>query len=130
MKKFGSITLILLSMMLMASTCNKNRHHDIEIKNLSDKTIYYLVSFNYPDTTLQGTTGVYNEDKIFPANSSFFIWGSDAFKINDTLQFFIFDATVIENTTWDTIKANYLILKSYEETKLEMKIKNWTITYP
>jgi len=43
---------------------------------------------------------------------------------------YVFDAHVIETTAWDSVKANYLVLKRYDLSLDDLKRMNWTITYP
>jgi hypothetical protein len=52
------------------------------------------------------------------------------FRDIDTLSVFIFDAQVLENTPWDTVKAKYIILKRYDLSLDDLNKLNWTITYP
>jgi hypothetical protein len=48
----------------------------------------------------------------------------------DTLSVYIFDAQVLETTPWDTVKANYLVLKRYDLSLDDLNRLNWIITYP
>jgi len=43
---------------------------------------------------------------------------------------FVFDANIVENTPWDTIRKNYLILKRYDLSYDDIVSLNWIITYP
>jgi hypothetical protein len=49
---------------------------------------------------------------------------------SDTLMIYVFDAHVLENTTWDTVKAEYLVLKRYDLSLKDIQKLNWAITYP
>jgi len=49
---------------------------------------------------------------------------------SDTLMEYVFDAQVIENTSRDSIKAKYLVLKRYDLSLQDLKNADWTITYP
>jgi len=129
--------LILLTMFvtLSASSCNNKEelHRYIYLINSSDKAVFYGLSYAYPDTSLKKI-----EDA--PGNN-----GSIAYKINvgkqttlpaasfaynPTMQLFIFDADVIENTPWDSIVAYNMVLKRYQFTESDMEKANWTINYP
>ncbi|MDR0437616.1 MAG: hypothetical protein LBH22_04860 [Bacteroidales bacterium] len=48
----------------------------------------------------------------------------------DTLYLFVFDAAVIENTSWDIVVRDQLFLKRYHLTLEDLQRLNWRITYP
>jgi hypothetical protein len=129
--------LILLTMFvsLSASSCNNKEelHRYIYLKNSTSKTIYYGLSYSYPDTSI-------NKIEDVPGNN-----GSIAYKVtsgeqttlpaasfayNPTMQVFIFDANTIEYTPWDSIIAHHMVLKRYQFTESDIGKDNWTITYP
>lgn len=115
---------------------------DIQVHNNSSKSIYFSWGYSFPDTTLLGSTYLYNpaydpvKYKIEPNSSapdsryespeSFFEHNYPSGKAC----FFIFDATVLETINWDTVRAKYLILKRYDFTLDSLKKLNWIITYP
>ncbi|MCD8528648.1 MAG: hypothetical protein LRY27_01410 [Chitinophagales bacterium] len=53
-----------------------------------------------------------------------------SFLPRDTLTVFIFDAQVIEDSTWNSIRDNYLILKRYDLSFQDLDSMGWEITYP
>ncbi|GAB4278070.1 MAG: hypothetical protein Kow0068_01530 [Marinilabiliales bacterium] len=49
---------------------------------------------------------------------------------SDTLMVYVFDASILETTSWDPVKANYLVLRRYDLSLQDLKDMSWTITYP
>ncbi len=129
--------LILLTMFvsLSASSCNNKEelHRYIYLKNSTSKTIYYGLSYSYPDTS-------FNKIEDVPGNKGSIAYRINAgvqttlpaasFAYNPTMQLFIFDANTIETTPWDSIVAHNMVLKRYQFTESDMQQANWTITYP
>ena len=118
--------LLMLFISLSSSSCHKEEHRYIYIKNSSDKNIYYRFSFAYPDTTL----GKSDPDNYKVNSKSQTFTTANVFAFNTTTQLFIFDANTVESTPWDSIVKHYTVLKRYQLTKSDMEKMNWTITYP
>ena len=99
-------------------------------------------SYQYPDTST--FTGIPNPvldpnfTKVLPNESNTqVLWGRDCiesdFKFSipsDTMMIYVFDANVLEENTWEMVKANYLVLKRYDLILEDLQGMNWTITYP
>lgn len=49
---------------------------------------------------------------------------------SDTLLVYVFDAQVLESTSWDTVISQHLILKRYDLSLDDLELSNWAITYP
>lgn len=118
---------------LCLSCCDKSEmYKKIYLKNNSGKTVFYGLSYAYPDTTLikidffPGQEGSVAH-KIMPGEQAFMT--TSHFSFNPTLQLFIFDADVIEHESMDSIVAHYKILKRYQFTRRDMEKVNWTISY-
>jgi hypothetical protein len=139
MKTLTKVTIIILLIFIfLSSTCekDKNLHDLIEFTNNSNYNLFVCADWWYPDTLINFSNPALAGDfyKV-SANSS-----DDALKIRDTyegrfeqhekIMIFVFDAQVLENTTWDSVKANYLVLKRYDLTLQDLNDMNWTITYP
>ncbi len=129
--------LILLTMVMnLSSSCFNNKeglHRYIYLKSNSANTIYFGLSYAYPDTSINKISMVPGENgsiahKIPSRGQS--ILPADNFVYNPTMQLFIFDATTIETTPWDSIVAHNMVLKRYQFTESDMQQANWTITYP
>jgi hypothetical protein len=48
----------------------------------------------------------------------------------DTLSIFFIDAKIFSNSSWQTIRDKYLILKRYDLSAEQIKNLNYTINYP
>ena len=48
----------------------------------------------------------------------------------DTLWYFVFDAAIVENTPWEVVARDYLVLKRYDLTLKDLQRLDWKITYP
>ncbi len=46
------------------------------------------------------------------------------------LNIYIFDAEVIENTPWETVVRDYLVLKRYDLSLSDLQRLDWLVTYP
>jgi len=136
---------ILLSVTLLASACKKEDescHKTIKIVNQSDKSIYVECTYGHPDTAYF----VYEPNpalspEMYKVSSgetnSRALWSRNCWETNfevylpsDTLMIYVFDAQVLETTPWDTVKANYLVLKRYDLSLQDLEKMDWTITYP
>jgi hypothetical protein len=122
------------SLGLFSSSCHKSElHWRIYVNNNSSKTIYYGLSYYYPDTSLIKIEDFPGENgrrvyQIKPGEQDYL--PAENFVFNPTMQLFIFDADVIEHEPIDSIVANYMVLKRYQFTESDMEKVNWTINYP
>jgi hypothetical protein len=131
--------IFLLILILIRSCKPDDNYYDyrLNVLNKSIKTIYVECSYSYPDTLLPYTSSPFNHnpDKAAPNETVIVARGGsweEAFKerIHDKLIIFIFEATIVDNTPWDTVKKNYMILKRYDLNLHDLNSLNWTITYP
>jgi hypothetical protein len=136
MKKISFILIItILFIGLNSSRC---KHEDgmthLKIKNNANFSIYYALSYSYPDTSIN-KIGIMPYSKAgdtsqkINANSSVFVRIA-ILGISPITQMFIFDAHTIETTPWDSIVKHYMVLKRYQLTESDVEKMNWTITYP
>jgi len=139
MKAVKIMFIICTQLVLMSNSCKKDSsYYDYRLKvvNKSDKTIYADFYQSYPDTTLGLHSHFDNATVKAATNGTITLvrggtW-ENAFKedIHQKLMVFIFDASVVDNTPWDTIKKKYLILKRYDLSLDDLQKSNWTVTYP
>lgn len=138
MKTIKNLAFVLIALLLSTSCDTNNSYFDNRLKviNNSDKTIYAVSYQSYPDTTL-GKISVAEKSSNKARPNGIITLGrggtwETAFKedIHQKLIVFIFDAAVVDNTPWDTIRNNYLILKRYELTLQDLEKVDWRITYP
>ena len=105
MKNKFKLTTILLTIVAISHACKKedgNHHRTIRLTNKTDIPLYINSSFNYPDTTFDGSgeAMVYNNQsyfKVFPKTQSS-LWHPEFYEVlfkynsipSDTLVFFCF----------------------------------------
>ncbi|MGE0076952.1 MAG: hypothetical protein AB7S48_03740 [Bacteroidales bacterium] len=133
MKNTVSILTFLAIFVGLSGSCCKDLHSDIYLDNNSGQAIYYGLSYSYPDTSINKISQVPGYDgnishKIASGEQN--ILPATNFAYNSTMQVFIFDASTIETTPWDSIVAHSMVLKRYQFTVNDMEQCNWTITYP
>ena len=139
--------LIILSLIMLSATCKKENtedcHHSITVVNQSEKDIYVHEYLGYPDTVYfkHGPNPVLspelNKVKAGESNTNA-LWGRDCWEIefenfivpSEKIMIFIFDAQVLESTSWDTVVSNYMVLKRYDLSLEDLKQLDFTITYP
>jgi hypothetical protein len=121
-----------------AGTCRKNplakNVFRIWVENKTNKAITFLVSRNYPDTTIPD-----EENKLRgvapstrnPYDFSEKKW-SDVFDNlpADTLSVFIFSGDTLVKYNWQQIRSGYKILKRYDLSRQDIERLNYTTTYP
>jgi hypothetical protein len=140
MKTIKMIAIISIQFILMANSCKDGEsYYDYRLKviNKSNMTIYAEYTMSQIDTLLPYTDSPFNHspDKTTPNGTITLGRGGsweDAFNEDTTqkLRIFIFNASIVDNTPWDTIKKNYMILKRYDLSLDDLNKMNWTITYP
>lgn len=140
MKPIKMIAIISIQFILMANSCKEGgSYYDYRLKviNKSNMTIYAEYTMSPIDTLLPYTQSPFNHspDKAAPNGTITLGRGGsweDAFNevANQKLRIFIFDASIVENTPWETVKKNYMILKRYDLSLHDLDSLNWTITYP
>lgn len=47
-----------------------------------------------------------------------------------TVFVYVFDADIVENTSWGIVARDYLVLKRYDLTLEDLQRLDWKITYP
>ena len=139
MKTTKMILFIGIQFILMAN-CGNNEgsYYDSRLKviNKSSMTIYAEYFMSPTDTLLifTGSPFHHNPDKAAPNGTITLVRGGSwegAFNevVNQKLHIFIFNASIVDNTQWDTIKKNYMILKRYDLNLHDLDSLNWTILY-
>lgn len=140
--KINSLLVSLLSCILISGKCRKdseNCHYNIKVLNNSTTSIYIKEQLNYPDTSINNPNPALQGEyfRVFPGRNDFSIFHKDCLELvyqyyapSDTIMFFVFDANVIENTNWEVVKNNYMILKRYDFSLNDLKNRNFVITYP
>ena len=133
----------LIILLLSVSSCDvppffAEKFYMLYVVNNTSKSIYYYEEhfnseFRYPDTTLPSTKPTMQK---IEANDKYGIssqvkWNEVIDKMpSDTMAVYIFDAETYENTDWNTIRANYMVLKRYSISAEYLTNNNNTIVYP
>jgi hypothetical protein len=143
MKTTQSLLLLALSCFLLSSDCNKQYTTPyctaLELNNKTGKDVYVLISYDYPDTSLN-----FQSPRVNPASNRIgarskgyikdrynYICVDSYFngRPNDTLSFFVFDAALVDTTSWLKIRQNYQIIKRFDVGKDDV-INNNTLSLP
>ncbi len=142
--KRNSTVLIVAFGLLLSSSCGdkeKDCHKVITFKNTRNDTLFVVSSSQYPDTlNLEGIPNPLLDQSftmVLPKeNNTQVLRRRDCIELafkdlipSDTLMVYVFDSKVIEDSPWDTIKANYNVLKRYDLSLDDLKRMNWIITY-
>lgn len=133
------ILVISIALLFCNADCRKNRgdcHTLYLVENQTNKALYFIYAYDSSLSKLDYNPGLSPAKYKCEANSEksdFSIEGScfgpDGV-IHPYMHIFIFDAGVIETTSWTTIKQNRLMLKRFDLTNTQLDSCNWIITYP
>ena len=137
--------LLILPFVLMATMCqgeDENHHKSIRFTNNTDKAIYVIPSFAYPDT-LNGTgmgrgglnmpykykilPGTENRDALRMREFWEVIFSDERRIPSDTLMVYVFDAELLESQTTNIVNT---IIQRYDLSLQDLQYLNWTLTYP
>jgi hypothetical protein len=136
-KYFYRIGVVLF--LIFVNACGQkdpNLHDIIWFENNSYKTLFVKATVDYPDTLIyfSNPASAGNEYKILPNSSDDPLRLRDTyeelFRQIDTLIVFVFDAQVIEDIAWETVKSDYLVLRRYNFSYQDLENINWKISYP
>ena len=140
------IKILLLSWICMATKCRDkdsgNCHTAVRISNYSERNIRIaqtFLSIYYPDPlNIKGFYLTASEEKYKiisgeldnskAARSSSCM--EKQFENYKPLIVYVFDADVVENTSWEVVARDYLVLKRYDLTLEDLQRLDWKITYP
>ena len=147
------IKILLLFILCSAHTCrpipeeNENCHLTIYFSNNSEKNLrvtevfVHQIFFPDPfDTKTLSSTAELQKYKINSSeqNNRDAMYSNlrcyeDIFKrdtYSDEVYVYIFDAELIENTPWEVVTRDYLVLKRYDLTLSDLQRLDWRVTYP
>ena len=135
------IILLLVYIICAAVTCEPkerdNCHTAIRFSNNTDKKLYVrdvYISNPFDISRLSNTVFVSYVVNAGEQNNrraiSFAGCFEHDFERADTVFVYIFDASVIENTPWEVVARDYLVLKRYDLTLSDLQRLDWRVTYP
>ena len=136
MRQFIMIYSILLGIVILFTiSCvdKENCHDSINVVNNSNQSIYFTISFIYPDTVLNSdpTSDIsFRIQKLSYKVDKYRRCLEGDFNYTSKIMCFIYDANTLETTPWDTVAKKYLVLKRYDLSLADLERMNWTITYP
>lgn len=139
------IIIFILAILLLGSTCKKEDedcHKTIAFINQTENTLYVRGAYDYPDTII--SAGIPNPildpnfSKVQPnETNNQVLWDRDCIESaytysipSDTLMVYVFDATVLETTPWETVISDNLVLKRYDLSLEDLQNSDFTILYP
>jgi hypothetical protein len=136
--------MLLAALYLLSASCGLTNRtkFSIDLKNNSNKNLYFTYSYAYPDTSVDNSiylpTGSTRTPSVVvaPGERSNIIASKvslDEFYAHipsGKLQVLVYDANVAKTTPWDTVMAKYLVLKRYEITADDVSGTKGLITYP
>jgi len=153
MKKIFKILLVLSTIVITAVTCERqeseNCHPSIRFSNNSENRVRVNFGFlnsrhtpNYFSALVRMSPVATQEMFIVRSgeqeNRSALNIVTDCLEVAfndisgnlDTIFVFVFDATLIENTPWDIVVRDNLVLRRYHLTLEDLQRLNWRIAYP
>jgi len=144
------IKILLLALTCMATRCpdkeSENCHTAIGFSNNSEKSLRVIDKFT--DTFFSDPLDIRKEFAGIVTSRDFFIHSGEqnnrhvmsgpmcyeALFINerfsDTVYVYVFDAAVVDNTPWEIVAEDYLVLKRYDLSLEDLQRLDWQITYP
>jgi hypothetical protein len=140
MKAMKMTAILGVQLLVIANSCDpEGSYYDYRLKvmNKSNMTIYAEYTMTPIDTVLPYSQSPFNHSTDKAAPNGTIVLGrggnwEDAFNevVNQKLRIYIFNASIVDNTPWDTVKKNYMILKRYDLNLHDLDSLIWTITYP
>lgn len=126
---------------MSSNNCKKGGHGDnrLTIVNNSNASIFTLLQYNYPDTSINDESWSYLAYNylVVESQKTEKLWNSIKWdKViqnkneHNMLTVFILDNEIVNNTPWAEIQSNYLILQRYELTIEQLDDMGWRVTYP
>ena len=134
------LSVLLLQVTTSSVTCRKGHGDDrLTFINNSDKNIYVILQYNYPDTTInddEWANLAYNHLAV-DHNITQKLWNSIDWEnvirqknpLN-TIMVFVFELDKVTNKPWSQIQSDYDILKRYDLTIDQLNAMHWSVIYP
>ena len=125
--------LFFLGVILLKSCEAPDVQHYFVITNNANHIISYYVGESYPDTVIVQSQPQLKEVK---PNSSFkeSDWGTWEERFSKIagkkISVFIFHPDTLNKHTWEEVRDGYMILKRYDLSLEDLKLLDFTITYP
>jgi hypothetical protein len=142
--KINQIVLLLVASCFLLPQCYEDYPTPcpsaLKLDNKTNKDVYVLISYDYPDTSLNfqspftnpASTKVGAHSKVI-IKDRYFTFCMDSYfdgRPKDTLSFFVFDAALVDTTDWIKIRQNYQVMKRFDVGKDNALNNNYTLTLP
>jgi hypothetical protein len=140
MKTTQTVLLLLLPCFLLSSKCKKDYTPPctpLQLDNKTDRSLYVVLSYDYPDTSLNfqnprvnpNTNRIAANSKatINPEPYATCMDGYFDYHPIEKISVFVFDAALVDVTPWNQIRQNYQVLKRFDLGKNEITS---TLTLP
>lgn len=144
MKQVSLPAILALLLIILSFRCDKGiggLDFRMVVKNKSAKDIYYIFSTQYPDTLIPGYPPQPDPTKdpahkeISPG-SDIPIYLRDSWEHivstipEEKLIFFFFDAEILENNNWDSVRKYNMFLEQKILSLDSIRKLDWTVVYP
>jgi FPC/CPF motif-containing protein YcgG len=139
MKVTPIVLLLLFTGMTLSMKCIKETddcHYYITLNNQSDKRVYLVVTYDYPDTSMNFQNPRYHSDLYqIAAKSNDWIKSGPCIESNinnspgKKISLFIFDAELVDATPWNQVRQNYQVLKRMDLTAEEIDNAHYSIDF-
>ena len=147
------VKILLFSWVCMATKCqekeNENCHPAISFSNNTTNSLRVRERFHHSTIPSPFTNPLDIKDLSYTAIGEKYkvndseqgnrraISSSDCFEklfnregYSGTVYVYVFDSEVVENTPWEVVARDYLVLKRYDLTLEDLQRLDWKITYP
>jgi len=145
----NKVIFLLLSVICLSSNCVKkdseNCHYSIKFSNNTTKSLRVKEEFlskHHPDPfnlTRLAYAAQGEDHKVYSGDQDnrSAMGGRSCYEdaptldgFTDTVFVYVFDAELIENTPWDIVVKDYLVLKRYDLSLDDLRRLDWRVTYP
>lgn len=114
---------------------DKDDIFQIKLVNKSNEHLALYFSNAYPDTSVKYVADCGCKEiksGITGACMERYGWKDHVYSLckGGKLSLFLFNRDSINQYTWDTVEAKYMIVKRWDLSIADLETMNWTITYP
>lgn len=139
----NTLIFIVVLLVLSAGSCEKfgEKKYVVWLENKSGVRLYNTVGTPgqgtagiYPDTSLPLSKPIFSE--VLPQSTGYIIYGSQKIEkifellSKDTLSVYVFNADTVDRYDWNTVRTQNRMLRRYDLSLQDLKIRNWLVTYP
>jgi hypothetical protein len=141
MKTTPQLLLVMLSTMFFSMKCIKETadcHYTIYLNNQTDKQLYAVCSYDYPDTSINFQNPMLWGNALVGANARNLIYSTgdrclepqiENYTKTGIISIFLFDAAEVQ-ADWAQVRQQYKVLKRFDYSVDELRNTNFSIDYP